>query len=62
MALFSDMAPAAIKQAVEVVLQLPDSKIKQIILDHKGSSRLADKMVARKWNMAKQLKAFVGAG
>lgn len=53
--LFADMTPAAIQQAITLVLRIPDAQIRQVILDHGGSEKLADKMIARKADMAQRL-------
>lgn len=52
--LFADMSPDDIKQAVMVVLQIPDEKIRQRIIDGGGSQLLAEKMIARKADMARR--------
>ncbi|QSB02961.1 hypothetical protein JWZ98_08535 [Methylomonas sp. EFPC1] len=50
--LFAEMSADDIKQAINVVLRIPDEKIRQVILDSGGTLALADKMIARKANMA----------
>ncbi len=51
--LFVDMTHEAIRQAIEVVLAIPDVQIRQVILDNNGSQKLADKMIERKAYMSK---------
>ncbi|WP_020482214.1 hypothetical protein [Methylomonas sp. MK1] len=50
--LFADMSPEDIKQAILVVLRIPDESIRQVISDSGGSHALAEKMIARKADMA----------
>ncbi|MGZ5016920.1 MAG: hypothetical protein ACXV8U_14165 [Methylobacter sp.] len=50
--LFADMSPGDIRQAIRVVVRIPDEKIRQIIIDSGGGHALADKMIARKADMA----------
>lgn len=54
--LFTDMGPDEIKQAIMVVLRIPDEQIRQVILDSGGSHTLAEKMIARKADMARRLR------
>ncbi|HEY6877893.1 MAG TPA: hypothetical protein VI299_07725 [Polyangiales bacterium] len=58
--LFGDMSPADICSAILVVVQIPDEQVRKVILDHGGRPALADKMIARKADMARQLAAFYG--
>jgi hypothetical protein len=53
--LFTGMSPDDIKQAIMVVLRIPDEQIHQIILDSGGSYALAEKMIARKADIARRL-------
>lgn len=53
--LFDDMSPDDIKQAIMVVVRIPDEQIRQAILDSGGDQALAEKMIARKADMAKRL-------
>lgn len=55
--LFGDMDEAAIQAAIQVVTKIPDEHIRQIIADHGGRDALADKMIARKADMARRLAA-----
>lgn len=50
--LFGDMSAEAVRAAIAVVTRLADQQIRQVIADHGGSVALADKMVARKVDMA----------
>lgn len=50
--LFADMSPDEIKQAVMVVVRIPDEQIRQVIINNGGSQTLAKKMIARKADMA----------
>ncbi len=50
--LFADMSAWEIRQAIKVVVQIPDEQIRQLILDCGGSQNLAEKMIARKADMA----------
>lgn len=53
--LFSDMSPEEIRETIEIVVWLPDEQIRQVILGDGGSAKLADKMIARKADMARRL-------
>jgi hypothetical protein len=53
--LFVDMSPEEITQSVMVVTRIPDEQIRQVIIDTGGSQALADKMIARKADMAGRL-------
>ena len=55
--LFGDMSPEDIKQAIMVVVRIPDEQIRQVIKDNGGSDKLAEKMIARKADMAERLHA-----
>ncbi len=50
--LFADMSAEVIRQAIMVVVKIPDDQIRQVIVDNGGSHKLADKMIARKADMA----------
>jgi len=52
--LFADMTPDEIKQAITVVVRIPDEQIRQVIIDGGGSHKLAEKMIARKADMARR--------
>lgn len=53
--LFAGMGHEEIKQAIRVVVQIPDEAIRQVILDSGGSPKLAEMMIARKADMAGRL-------
>ena len=53
--LFADMSVEQIKQAIMVVLQIPDEQICETIINHGGSQKLLAKMLARKAYMATHL-------
>lgn len=53
--LFADMGSDDIEQAIRVVTGLSDQRIHQVILDHGGSRKLAEKMLARKADMVRRL-------
>jgi hypothetical protein len=53
--LFGDMSPAQIGEAIAVVARIPDASIRAVIEDNGGARALADKMIARKDDMAKRL-------
>ncbi len=55
--LFGDMDESDIQSAIKVVTKISDERIRQVIADHGGSDALAEKMIARKTDMAKQLTA-----
>ena len=49
------MTSEEIKQAIMVVVQIPDEQIRQVIINNGGSQALAEKMVARKTDMESRL-------
>jgi hypothetical protein len=53
--LFADMGRDEINQAIMKVVQIPDEQIRKVILDNGGSQALAEKMTARKADMAGRL-------
>ena len=53
--LFADMNPDDIEQAIMRVVQIPDEKIRKVIIDCGGSHELVEKMIARKANMEQHL-------
>jgi hypothetical protein len=53
--LFADMAQGEIEQAIMKVVQIPDAQIRQCIQGNGGSLSLADKMIARKNDIAQRL-------
>lgn len=52
--LFANMSPDDIKQAIIKVVRIPDEAIHQVIIDNGGSHALAEKMIARKADMARR--------
>jgi hypothetical protein len=54
--LFANMSPDDIKQAIMIVVRIPDEQIRQVIIDSGGSRALAEKMIARKADMARRLR------
>lgn len=57
--LFGDMGEAQVQAAIAVVARIPDAHIRHAIAEHGGSEALADKMIARKADMARRLTADV---
>lgn len=53
--LFGGMTAADIEQAIRLVIRIPDERIRRIIRDYGGGGTLAEKMIARKADMAKRL-------
>jgi hypothetical protein len=53
--LFADISPAEINEAIAVVTQIPDAAIRRVVAENGGGEALADKMIARKADMAKRL-------
>lgn len=53
--LFADMNAEEIRQAIRVVVQIPDQQIRCVISDNGGHRKLAEKMLARKANMTEYL-------
>lgn len=53
--LFGDMSPVEINEAIAVVIRIPDDSIRRIIAENGGGIALAEKMIARKADMAKRL-------
>lgn len=54
--LFADMSPDDIEQAIMVVLWIPDERVRQTVIASGGSDALAEKMIARKADMAGHLR------
>ncbi len=52
--LFADMSADDIRQAIRVVVRIPDEKIRQVIIDSGGGHALAEKMIARKADMGRR--------
>ncbi len=53
--LFGDMSDEKVQAAIRVVTRIHDERIRAVIAQHGGSRDLADKMVARKADMAHRL-------
>ena len=53
--LFAGMRREEIDQAIIKVVQIPDEQIRQVIVENGGGEALAEKMVARKEDMARRL-------
>ncbi len=53
--LFAGMTSDDVKQAIMKVVHIPDEQIRQVITDNGGSPALAEKMIARKADMASRL-------
>ncbi|WP_045223651.1 hypothetical protein [Methyloterricola oryzae] len=56
--LFGDMDDETLRRAIDVVTGIPDTRIRQVIMEQGGSSALADKMIARKADMASRFAAL----
>lgn len=52
MRLFGDMSADDVQRAIQVVTRIPNEAIRQTLADHGGSPALADKMIARKADLA----------
>ncbi|WP_026607155.1 hypothetical protein [Methylocapsa acidiphila] len=53
--LFADMSPVEINDAIAVVMRIPDASIRKVVAENRGSIALAEKMIARKADMAKRV-------
>lgn len=53
--LFGAMSPAQIDEAIAVVARISDAAIRRVVEENGGSSKLAEKMIARKADMAKRI-------
>ncbi|ALK09682.1 cyclin-dependent kinase inhibitor 3 family protein [Blastochloris viridis] len=53
--LFGDIGPAEIGDAIAVVTRIPDAAIRRVVAENGGSSSLAEKMIARKADMARRV-------
>ncbi|WP_081035915.1 cyclin-dependent kinase inhibitor 3 family protein [Rhodobacter capsulatus] len=53
--LFGPMSPAALRAALTVVIALPDAAIRKVVARHHGRDALAEKLLARKADLARQL-------
>lgn len=52
--LFGDMDAAGLQAAIRVVTRIPDARVRQVVAEHGGGDALADKLIARKADMARQ--------
>ena len=50
------MSEEALVQAIGIVVAIPDEAIRQVIMAYGGALSLADKMIARKQQMAQRLR------
>jgi hypothetical protein len=57
--LFADMSADDIRQAIRVVVRIPDEKIRQVIIDSSGGHALAENMIARKADMASSAPSLI---
>jgi hypothetical protein len=53
--LFGDMSPAQIDEAIAVVIRIPDASIRRVVGESGGGGALAEKMIARKADMARRM-------
>lgn len=53
--LFGGMSPAEINEAIAVVVGIPDVSIRKLVVGNGGTSELAEKMIARKADMARRM-------
>ncbi len=53
--LFGGMSPAEINEAIAVVVGIPDASIRKLVVGNGGTSELAEKMIARKADMARRM-------
>jgi hypothetical protein len=53
--LFGDMSPVEINEAIAVVMRIPDASIRSAVVENGGGIALAEKMIARKADMAKRM-------
>jgi hypothetical protein len=53
--LFGDMTPVEINESIAVVIRVPDVSIRRVVAQNGGSIALAEKMIARKADLAKRL-------
>lgn len=53
--LFGGMGPSELDEAIAVVVGIPDAAIRMAVAENGGSSALAEKMIARKANLATRL-------
>jgi hypothetical protein len=51
------MSLDAIKESIMMVVRIPEERISQIIIDNGGSHQLAEKMLARRGDLALRLRS-----
>jgi len=56
--LFGDMGAAEIEAAIAVVTRIPDEAIGAVVLENGGREKLAEKMIARKDDLARRLDSY----
>jgi len=56
--LFGTMDPSAVRAAIAVVARIPDARIRATVAEHGGSAALAEKLVARKADLAQRMAAL----
>ncbi len=54
--LFADITPEQLYKSIHIVTDIPDEKIRNAIIGNGGSSKLAEKMIARKKDMISRLE------
>jgi hypothetical protein len=54
-ALFAGISEAGLRQAIEVVVRITDADIRRVVADNGGKRALADRLIARKADMARRL-------
>jgi len=60
--IFGDITPAEFRESAAKVTSIPDDEIREVIKARGGSDALADKMIARKNDIAKRAKTFGAEG
>jgi hypothetical protein len=55
--LFGEMDAMAVREAMAVVARIPDERIRATVAEHGGRAALADKLLARKVDLARRLPA-----
>jgi hypothetical protein len=53
--LFGDMSADEVRQAIMVVVRIADARIREVVIDGGGREALAEKMIARKADMARRM-------
>jgi hypothetical protein len=52
--LFADMSSAEINETIAAVTRIPDTAVRRVVAENNGGEALAEKMIARKADMAKR--------